>query len=90
MKLDVGTGSNSLCSMSWVCVVFGDGALLSIFREQPTVFKTAWFVWGFPWDHLTRKSINTALVLEASLGDKIKEVNISHYLETSLESLPNF
>jgi hypothetical protein len=39
---------------------------------------------------LTRNSINATLVLETSLGDKIQEVNISLYLETSLESPPYF
>lgn len=44
------TRLNSSCSMSSVCVVFRNGALLSIWEEQCSVLPTTSVVWEFPWD----------------------------------------
>lgn len=55
--------------MSCAGIIFINGALLSVYREQPLVLARAWVVWRFPLVNMSTL-YSPIVVLEASLGDK--------------------
>jgi hypothetical protein len=57
----------SPCSMSCICLVFSNGDLLSVYRDQSRDLAVTWVVCGFPRDPLANNSIryNQIQLLEA-------------------------
>ena len=73
-----GTSFPSQCSMSYVYAVLGNGALLSVFREQSFVLAIFWVLWEFPLYSLGQNSFECTHVpaLGASRGHRRWPVEI--------------